>query len=360
MAVVEADRGTDRDVGSTSLREQIAAIGTSWASAQRRLVELIVDLDRSGEWTADGAATCAHWVATALDIEVSTAREWLRVGRVLEGLPLIAAAYRDGSVSFSKVRTLTRVATPANEAELLELAEATPAGGLNIALASWLSRRESPVETEHRHQRDRGVWWTTYPDGMVVGHFRLPPTDAERMTAAIGTELLHARRDEDASADAWPSFAQQRADALVRLVANHGARFVTEIVMHVRSDGATFDDGTPIPWTKVEQVAPEAFVRALIHDCDGRPINASGRHRHPTSRQRRVVKERDRTCVDCGATDFLEYDHEPEHATTGRTVVEELRLRCASCHRARHAGPGTTGAAARSAEEGPPVPEPRE
>jgi hypothetical protein len=77
-------------------------------------------------------------------------------------------------------------------------------------------------------------------------------------------------------------------------------------------------------------------VRALIHDAEGRPINASGRHRHPTTRQRRVVHERDRACVDCGSTEFLEYDHDPSYEQSGRTVVDELRSRCWACHRKRH------------------------
>jgi hypothetical protein len=150
-----------------------------------------------------------------------------------------------------------------------------------------------------------------------------------------------------ASADAsgvpkWPSLAQQRADALVALVTGGGLNVAAEIVMHVRSDGCSLDDGTPIAGSVVERIAPTAFLRALIHDAEGRPINASSRQRHPTARQRRVVKERDRACVDCGATDFLEYDHVPPFDITKRTIVSELEPRCWDCHRRRH-GP-TRGA----------------
>lgn len=108
------------------------------------------------------------------------------------------------------------------------------------------------------------------------------------------------------------------------------------MIVHVRQDGSSLDDGTVIPMSVVERIAPEAFVRALIHDADDRPINASARRRHPSTRQKRVVKERDRVCVDCGATTLLEYDHVPDFAESGRSVVEELQLRCAPCHRRRH------------------------
>ena len=86
----------------------------------------------------------------------------------------------------------------------------------------------------------------------------------------------------------------------------------------------------------IERIAPDSLIRALIHDARGRPANASHRRRHPTDRQKRIVKERDRVCVDCGATTLLQYDHHPDYAITGHTVVDELVLRCAPCHARRH------------------------
>ena len=113
----------------------------------------------------------------------------------------------------------------------------------------------------------------------------------------------------------------------------------TEVILHVRGDGATTDDGTPICDSVIAELVPDAFLRVLIHDADAKPINASGRQRHPTARQRRVVKERDRSCVDCGRHDLGEYDHVPEYETTRRTIVDELQLRCAPCHHRRHHPP---------------------
>ncbi|MEL7208246.1 MAG: HNH endonuclease, partial [Actinomycetota bacterium] len=66
---------------------------------------------------------------------------------------------------------------------------------------------------------------------------------------------------------------------------------------------------------------------------------ASSRRRHPTTRQKRLVKDRDRSCIDCGRTDLLEYDHNPPYEQTHRTITDELELRCAPCHRRRHRAP---------------------
>jgi hypothetical protein len=169
--------------------------------------------------------------------------------------------------------------------------------------------------------------------------------EAGRLLAAI--DALVRQRAANASADAsanggvWPSIAQQRADALVELATGGGAAVETELVVHVRGDGCALDDGTPIAESVVERIAPASFLRALIHDAERRPINASGRHRHPTDRQRRVVRERDRVCVDCGGGELFEYDHEPDFEISKRTLVEELRLRCCNCHHDRHRKAGS-------------------
>jgi hypothetical protein len=327
-----------------SLCEAVIAAGAGWSSSLRRLVRLVAVLDVSGEWRTGGASTCAHWVAQTLDVEVSTAREWVRVGRVLARLVVIDDAFERDLLSYSKVRTLTRVATAKNEAELCELAQEVPAGRLAHALAAWLGRHETPAETEARQQQMKHLSWRTQPDGSATGSFCLPPAEAATLTTAVDALVLRNQPTKfEPPADAsiglhnrWPTTSQQRADALVALISGGGAGIVTEVVMHVRADGCSLDDGSPIAESIIERIAPNAFLRALIHDAESHPINASGRQRHPTGRQRRVVKARDRECVDCAGTEFLQYDHDPDFEVTKHTLVDELNLRCWACHRDRH------------------------
>jgi hypothetical protein len=131
----------------------------------------------------------------------------------------------------------------------------------------------------------------------------------------------------------------------VELLHGGGATIATEVIVHVRGDGCTMDDGTPIADHTVAQLLPEAFIRLLITEANRLPINASGRHRHPTSRQQRVARERNASrCVNCGSTDLLEDDHVPEYAESSHTLVDQLEPRCAQCHHERHrrAGAGRT------------------
>ena len=179
--------------------------------------------------------------------------------------------------------------------------------------------------------------WRTDPDGMVTFTLRLPPLLAGTLIAMLTTLVMGStRRPSDASADVYPTLAQQHVDAFEQILTNGAGTINTEIIIHIRGDGTTLDDGTPIPDSIVEHVAPDAFLRALIHDADNNPINASHRRRHPTTRQKRVVKERDRVCVDCRRTELLEYDHNPTYDQTRHTITEELQLRCAPCHHNRH------------------------
>jgi hypothetical protein len=319
---------------AASLRAEVVQVGQRCAAQQYRLVRVVAALDSSEEWALDGAITCAHWVADALDVEVCTAREWLRIGHALEALPLADAALAAGRLSYSKIRTLTRVATPDTEAELCELAERVPAGRLACEIARWRSRRESPEETEARQKKQTSMTARIDVEGMGVIRLRLPPADFGTVMAMVETRVRNRR--PHASADAWPSFARQRAEALLELLTKGDGSLATELILHVRGDGCTLDDGTPIPDTVVERIAPSAFLRVLIHDAERRPLNASGRQRHPTARQKRVVKERDGVCIDCGSPYLLEYDHEPPYEESHRTVASELKGRCPICHHRKH------------------------
>lgn len=317
------------------LATELATLTDTLARCQWRIVCASADFADSHEWASAGSPTAAHYLADLADIEVCTAREWIRVGRRLRELPATADAFASRRISYAKARALTRFATPDNELELLAIADRTPAGDLNRALAAWLRDSSSPEELDEWHRRRRSVTWRTEPDGMVTFTLRLPPHIAAVLISILTALVMRMRPAADASGS-YPTSAQQQADALHHLLTAGVGTTTTEVIFHVRGDGCAADDGTPVTETAIASLIDEARLRAMIHDADGRPINASAAQRHPTTRQKRVVKERDRACVDCGRTDLLEYDHVPAYEETGHTVVDELRLRCAPCHHRRH------------------------
>lgn len=320
-----------------SRAERVRTLGRMAQTAMRELLGELLAFERSREWMASGARSCAQWLVDELDVDVVTAREWLRVSRKLATLPLTAAALAAGELSYSKVRALTRVASPENEESLLPIARSVSAADLLEALAKWLTKNETPEQRDRRERAATGLWVRKEADGMRVISMRTKATTAAMVMSAVDAGLMKsvAKDTSDASAE-FPTIAQQRADIMVGLITNGGANVVSETITHVRGDGCSMDDGTPIADHEVARLLPESFIRLLIHDAERRPVNVSMRRRYPTVRQERFVKERDRVCVDCGAEVLLTHDHEPEYNVTKHTQVDELVLRCWPCHRKRH------------------------
>lgn len=330
---------SDRDVsfvsGTRPLTDQLEDIVESWAKSHYELVTLAAEFADSPEWILTGSPTAAHWLAIIADVEPCTAREWIRIGRLLQTLPAIADALRTRQISYSKARTLTRIATPANEAELLDIARTTTAAGLGRALAAWLHRNCEPEDLAAHHERQRSARWRTEPDGMTIFTLRLPPLLAGMLIVWLTTWIMTTRPRPTAGGD-WPTVAQQHADAIEALLTEGAGHLDTELVVHVQGEGNTLDDGTPLPDSVIADLIPISFIRALIHDAEGNPIDATNRRRHPTTRQKRLVTARDKCCTDCGRQELLEHDHVPAYEQTGHTITTELELRCAPCHTKRH------------------------
>ena len=314
---------------------RILAAGGAMEGARRQLLAALAPFDDSGEWARTGHRTCAHWVAERLRVHVGTAREWLRIARSLVRLPEVAKAYAEGALSYASVRTLTRIAVDhvERQAELIQLVQDLPCDDVAAVLAGWCGDNEDPETSEERQRRRTGYWRTVEPDGMGRIVLRAPMLAIQAVHAAVDQRV----RQKIVPAGDRSSLARQRALALVDLLTNGtGAKVDTELVLHVRADGCSLDDGTPIAGHAVASLVPTAMIRALIHDVDGKPIDATNTRRHPTPRQKALVDEQQPRCIDCGSTDLLEYDHDPPFAATGHTVTSELGHRCAPCHRERH------------------------
>ncbi len=338
------------EAGSSSDEElvgRIVEMGRLLGSLHHQLVHAVAEYDRRALWRESGHSTCAAWIADTLGVALGTARQWLRVGHALAKLPSVDGAFAAGELSYRQVRTLVRIAVdhPDREAELLDLAKGTAPRDLAVSLAAWVEANEEPEDTERRHRSETGLSARTEPDGMGVITLRLPPAQYGAVMAAVDGEMMSGKAAGVASMDAFghepfpagtrPSLGYQRAAAFMRLFADGGAKVRHEVIVHVRGDGNRLDDGTPINDNAVARLLPGSMVRAMIHDAEANPIDVSGRHRFPTERQRLVLKEREQRC-ECGASMFLEADHDPPFEESRRTVLRELKHRCSNCHRERH------------------------
>ena len=157
------------------LGDRIAELAAGINAAEAQMMALIADFDRRGGWK-DDFGSCAEWLAWRIGIKIGPARERVRAARALENLPQTAGALRAGSISYAKVRALTRVATPESEAKLLEFARAGSAANLEQMVRMWkkLSRDEELTAEQARH-RSRAFSVFVDGDGMYVVKGRLEP-----------------------------------------------------------------------------------------------------------------------------------------------------------------------------------------
>jgi hypothetical protein len=147
------------------------------------------------EWECRSAA---HWLSWHCGIGLTAAREQVRVARRLAALPEVADALARGSISYSKVRAITRVATPESAADLLQIAEHSTAEQLERICAAL--RRHGDIVAEEAavraHEFDAEarayVRYHRNDHGELVGSFRLPPE-----AGAVFIEALTANDDGD-------------------------------------------------------------------------------------------------------------------------------------------------------------------
>jgi len=99
------------------LESHITELAAHIHAATYRLLVLIAEFDRREGWGGEGVRSMAHWLNWKCGIGMNAAREKVRVARALEALPKIAECFSRGELSYSKVRAMTRVANPQNQAE---------------------------------------------------------------------------------------------------------------------------------------------------------------------------------------------------------------------------------------------------
>ncbi len=145
---------------------------------------LVAEADRRTAW--QGFTSTGSWLSWLCGIAPGTAREHVRVARVLEDMPLVRAAFASGSVSYSQVRALTRVAGVVAEATLVDLASWATGAQLERLLRALT--RAARAEEERAIAERRARWWID-EEGCLVIRARLAGPDAALVMAALD----HAR-----------------------------------------------------------------------------------------------------------------------------------------------------------------------
>ena len=339
-AIDEADDARFRRMARvTTLYGQITA-------ATHEFLRALAECDRHRDWTEEGFASCADWLAWQIGITRGAAREKVRTARALEELPLISGAMSRGQLSFSKVRALTRVASPVSEAELLELARASSTATLERLVRGWkaMERGEEQKLERIQHRLRR---FSVFPDGTGMYEVRgkLTPEVAAVLMRAIeaASDALyreHGGEPEQRRADALGLVAEQ---ALAAGFGGEGApvsgsraeRY--QVLLHVEEDGSRLEDGTRLSAESARRLSCDASRVVVKKSAQGRVLGVGRKTRTIPSALRRALEARDRGCrfPGCGLR-FTDAHHIEHWADGGRTDLDNTVLLCRRHHRLVH------------------------
>jgi 5-methylcytosine-specific restriction endonuclease McrA len=208
------------------LEARICDLAGHLAAATARFLALVGEFDARRGWACWDLPSCAAWLAWKCQVAPGTAREQVRVARALRELPALAGEFAAGRMSYAKVRALTRIATPATEAVLAEVAGPMTAAQCERFAAA---HRTASDAGELAARAGRRVRVTVADDGQVWLSAKLPAADGavvlQALRAAAG-DVEHPHRPHAAAADGTgpavsaetsASSAGSLADALVEV-----------------------------------------------------------------------------------------------------------------------------------------------
>ena len=258
--------------------DRVAVLYGEITAATREFLRALAESDRHRDWEEEGFSSCGEWLAWQIGITRGTANEKVRAALALEDLPLISEAMARGELSFSKVRAITRVATPDNESELLEFARAGSAANLERLVRGWktLSRFDEQEAERIRHSRR---CFSVFPDedGMYVVRGRLDPEVGAALMRAVeaASDALFAgarknNSDGRHTAEA-PEPAQLRADAVGLLAERALAAGFGVGVGAGFGDRVGFGDQVPISGSRAERYQVVLHVEAATLAEEGEP-----------------------------------------------------------------------------------------
>jgi hypothetical protein len=377
------DNNDDLSVEITRLAGHINA-------ANYRFLKLLAALIERGAWNGYGIKSPAHWLNYHCGISLGPAREKVRVARCLQSLPLIDEAFGKGEISYSKVRAMTRAATPENEDYLLNIARHGTASHVEKLVRQYEQVERLGKDSHGKAQQDARAFSYHYDDdGMLVFKGRLAPEDGAVFLKAMDA-LMHQLNEDafqreraeeenkgveartpapemsekvsagtpipDESRDTFP---QKRADAVVRMAEHYlatgkagpialsgGDKY--QVIVHINADAhqetqephAWLDTGPVLAPATVRRLVSEASMVTVLEDGEGNVLNVGRKTRTVPPAMRRALLLRDRGCrfPGCCESKYVDAHHIRHWCDGGETCLDNLVLLCRWHHRLLHDG----------------------
>ncbi len=344
------------ELSNENLRIAVTELSACITVATAHLLMLIAELDKREAWGDWGLKSCAHWLNWQCGIGLGAAREKVRVARALEFLPQVREAFANGTVSYSKVRALTRVATAENEEYLLMIAHHGTASHMEELVRGYkrVKRIEDKQQANQAHEH-RKLEWHWDEDGSLVIKARIPAETGALVIKALEAatdNIQQTRFQENVSAETLApaeSNSNLRADALVEISSEYltipgqtsRAADRYQVVVHVGDDEhGVVEDGPPLAQETVERLCCDSTMIHMQSDSEGNVLNLGRKQRTVSPALRRALHHRDKGCRFPGCTDsrFVDAHHVHHWSKGGETNQDNLVLLCRHHHRLLHEG----------------------
>ena len=116
--------GWDNPAGlsAAGLAAALAGASAVEAASKARFLALLGEFLGRQAWEDEGCVSAVQWLSWRCGLGSVAASEHIRVAQALRCLPAIAASLASGAITWSKVRAVTRIATPATESTWLDVA----------------------------------------------------------------------------------------------------------------------------------------------------------------------------------------------------------------------------------------------
>jgi len=325
------------------LEHQIITLSARINASEHQFLVLLAEFDLRHGWKAWGCTDCAAWLNLRCGIVPGTAREKVRTARALMTLPLISGSFAEGDLSYSNVRALTRVATPANESDLLEFALGATASQVEQRCRQMRNGdRDVSSRDANRIHQSRWLSRTRNADGSMSFSIDLPGEQGELVMKAIEFAL-----SEEQIVNNESLFARQ-ADALVSVAKSYlsddqrgrsSSSDHYQVIVHVDESALKNEGGqSDLPVESVRRLTCDGSMVPVVRDESGEPLDVGRKHRTVHPSLKRALLARDKCCryPGCSHDRFVDAHHVKHWADGGETSPANLILLCGAHHRMVH------------------------
>jgi len=365
------------------IEELDAAIGKlsrQMNACNYQLMVMLREFDERAGWLKWSFTDCVSWLRWRCDLSANAARDKMRVAHALKTLPAMSKAFESGALSYSKVRSLTRIATVETEEELIDMALKLSSAHVEAHCRQRKNTTSASTKVANNAHDNRSLrLWRNDNTGRMSISIELSLEEGElfqqaldKASVRLSSETSDSTRQEpnDKTTDktTWSTLQADAAMMIVRdyLSGQMAAGTISkddeststssadhyQVVVHVdeqalvngETGSADSDEqsngASELPISTVRRLCCDGSIIPIIENAKGEPLNVGRKVRTLTTAIRRALWARDKGCVfpGCHCKRYVDGHHIKHWADGGETSLDNLVLLCTRHHRLVHEG----------------------